>query len=469
MNLKINELFYKTFNREIENIEKINAHGSSRLYFRCNSGDISCLAAINSDKKENIAFLDYSRQLLLKRINVPKVYGEDLENNIYLLQDLGNTTLYDLIIKRQNNEISNKEIKDIYYKVIKSLIKIQIKGGENFDYSNAYPREAFDKLSINWDLNYFKYYFLKLSGIIFDEQALENDFEKLSNYLLSTNTNFFLFRDFQSRNIMILDNEPWFIDYQGGRKGALQYDLASLLFDAKADLSVEFREELLALYIDELSNHFEIEKKEFKEYFYAYVYIRILQALGAYGYRGYFERKEHFLKSIPYAIDNIKWLRENIKLPIDIPELYKVLDQLTKSEKIKGIAKQKLIVNIKSFSYKKGYPQDISGNGGGFIFDCRAIHNPGRYDQYKKLTGKDQEVITFLEKEEDVNLFFKNVSSLVLQSVNKYLERNFTNLSVYFGCTGGQHRSVYFAERLAKILSQNPDIDIVLQHVEQNK
>lgn len=469
MNLKIKELFYKTFGCEIEKIEAISSHGSSREYFRCSSKAFVCLAAYNEDKKENIAFVDYAKQLYSKGIKVPKVYSEDLDNNIYLIEDFGDITLFDLIQLEQKGEISNQELKAKYFKVIKELPKIQVVGGYGFDYSNAYPRKAFDKQSIMWDLSYFKYYFLKLSGIGFNEQDLENDFETLSNYLLSTNCDYFLFRDFQSRNIMIVDDEPAFVDFQGGRKGALEYDLASLLYDAKAHLSPEFRKELLEKYIQELKQFVEIDVKEFESYFYAYVYIRIMQAMGAYGFRGYFERKEHFLKSIPFALDNIKWLEENVKLNIEIPVLHSLFQEIISSKKLREISKTKLTVTIKSFSYKKGYPHDMSGNGGGFVFDCRAIHNPGRYEEFKNLNGKDKQVIEFLDKEEDTKLFFENVLGLVSQSINTYLRRNFTNLSVCFGCTGGQHRSVYFAEKLANVLAQNPDIEIVLQHIEQNE
>jgi aminoglycoside/choline kinase family phosphotransferase len=466
---KIKYLFQKTFGCEIEWIEKISAHGSQREYFRLYSQKITCLAATNEDKLENIAFLDYSNQLSEKGICVPKIYCQDLDNNLYFIEDLGNTTLYDLIELEKKGEISFQELRNLYHKVIEELPKIQILAGKDFDYSNAYPRKAFDKQSIAWDLNYFKYYFLKLSGIAYNEQELETDFQTLTNYLLSTNCNYFLFRDFQSRNIMIFNNEPAFIDYQGGRKGALEYDLASLLFDAKADLKPEFREELLELYIKEANKYIELDENKFRNYFYAYVYIRIMQAMGAYGFRGYFERKEHFLKSIPFALNNLKYLEENINLDVNIPYLHKIFNEMTNSEKLQNIAKQKLKLTINSFSYKRGYPQDLSGNGGGFVFDCRAIHNPGRYEEYKSLNGRDKLVIEFLEKENDAQLFFENSLEMVSQSIKTYLDRNFTNLSVSFGCTGGQHRSVFFAEKLAKALSQNPDIDIVLKHLEQNK
>ncbi|MDD2577542.1 MAG: phosphotransferase, partial [Bacteroidales bacterium] len=257
---KIKDLFLKTFSSEIERIEKISAHGSQRVYFRCYCTKITCLAAFNENQLENIAFLDYAKQLSSKEIRVPEIYAQDIENNIYLLEDLGNVSLYDLIELEKKGEIDKGRIEEYYYKVIESLPKIQIVAGKGFDYTNAYPRKAFDKQSISWDLNYFKYYFLKLSGIEFNEQELENDFEKLTDYLLSADCDYFLYRDFQSRNIMITDNQPAFIDFQGGRKGALQYDLASLLFDGKADLKPEFREELLSKYITEAKKYIDVNE-----------------------------------------------------------------------------------------------------------------------------------------------------------------------------------------------------------------
>lgn len=469
MELEIRELFLKTFSCEIERIEPISAHGSPRKYFRCYSSKITCLAAFGNDEKENIAFIDYAKQLKKRGISVPIIYSENLEKGVYLIEDFGNTTLFDLILLEQEGEISTQDLKSIYYKVVEELPKIQIIGGENFDYSNAYPRKAFDAQSIAWDLNYFKYYFLKLSGIEYNEQDLENDFITLTNFLLLADDNYFLFRDFQSRNIMVNDSNVSFIDFQGGRKGALQYDLASLLFDAKANLSPEFREELIEKYLLELEKHIEFDKKEFMRIFYGFVYIRIMQAMGAYGFRGYFERKQHFLKSIPFALDNLKWLEQNINLDINLPTLKSIFNKIILSSKLREISTQKLKVTIKSFSFKKGYPYDLSGNGGGFVFDCRAIHNPGRYAEFKTLTGKDQAVINFLEKEKDAQLFFENALSLVNNSIETYTKRGFTHLMVCFGCTGGQHRSVYFAEKLRKELSQNADIEILLEHVEQNK
>jgi hypothetical protein len=298
-----------------------------------------------------------------------------------------------------------------------------------------------------WDLQYFKYYFLKLAQITFNEQSLEKDFNNFTDFLFETDTNYFMYRDFQSRNIMVVDETPFFVDYQGGRKGALQYDIASLLFDAKADLPNKIREELFDFYITELQNHIEIDVIKFKKYYYGYAIIRIMQALGAYGLRGYYEKKEHFLSSIPFAVQNIRVILEKYDFPFEAPNLKDVLFSIINSEKLSSISEE-FCVTVNSFAYRKGIPVDNSGHGGGFVFDCRAIPNPAQYPEYKDKTGKDIEVIEFFEHEQEMKSFLNNVFNIIEQSVEKYLKRNFKHLSVNFGCTGGQHRSVYSAEAL---------------------
>ena len=307
-----------------------------------------------------------------------------------------------------------------------------------------------------------------MAKIPFDEQDLESDFLKFSDFLLEADNQYFLYRDFQTRNIMIRNGEPFFIDYQGGRQGALQYDLASLLYDAKADIPQETRNELRKYYIEKLSAYQDVDKEKFNNYYFGYALIRIMQAMGAFGFRGFYEKKVHFLQSIPFAIQNLEYLLDTVQLPVEFPELMKVLRLLTKSEELKifNNPKRRLMVTINSFSYKKGLPVDQSGNGGGFIFDCRAVHNPGKYEKYFELTGRDQDVIDFFEKEDEMQLFLENAFNMVDQSVNKYLKRRFTNLMVSFGCTGGQHRSVYSAESLSSHLKNNFDIEVVLQHRE---
>jgi aminoglycoside/choline kinase family phosphotransferase len=463
-------LFEAHFKEEVTLFELLPASGSYREYARIKSMHYKVIGAYNHDVKENKAFLEFSAHFLRYNIPVPRIYSVSSDQMCYLQEDLGNTTLFDFLSSVRETEGFSEKIVEEYKKVLHLLPRIQLEAGEDIDYSICYPRESFDKQSMMWDLNYFKYYFLKLAKIPFDEQALENDFEQFSNYLLAADGHTFLYRDFQSRNIMLKDQKVYFIDYQGGRKGALQYDLASLLYDAKADIPESEREELLEFYLDELSQYKDLDRQKFKSLFDGYVLIRIMQAMGAYGFRGFFEKKQHFLKSIPFALQNLEALLAKNTIEVKLPELIKVLKAVVHSAFLKSIGSEndRLTVNVSSFSYKKGIPKDRSGNGGGFVFDCRAIHNPGRYLEYKFLTGKDPEVQQFLETKSTMAEFLAPVVSLVSHSVEVYLERGFTHLSVNFGCTGGQHRSVYAAEKLAEYLRNNYPVTVVLQHIEQD-
>ena len=462
-------LFEKTFGEKVTDIEVLPPSGSYREYCRLISENRRVIGAWNEDDKENRAFIEFSKALRGSGINVPEIYGEETGKHIYLQQDLGNTTLFQFLSDVREKDGFSPEIIDVYRKVVAQLPHIQVKAGQNINYDYCYPRDAFDRQSMMWDLNYFKYYFLKLAKIAFDEQSLEDDFQRFTDYLLEVERDFFLYRDFQSRNVMLMDGEPWFIDYQGGRKGALQYDLASLLYDSKADIPQPVRDELLESYLDELEKYHPVNRKDFREYFYGYVLIRMMQSMGAYGFRGFYEKKEHFLKSIPYALENLVVVLDKFSFPVELPELEKVLRSLPQSETLKKIASKQdeMTVRITSFSYKKGVPQDPSGNGGGYVFDCRAVHNPGRYEQYKTLTGKDPEVIAFFEEESEMENFLRPVFNLVDQSVEKYLERKFNHLMVNFGCTGGQHRSVYAAERLSEHLKNKYPVRVVTFHREQ--
>ncbi|MBW6535411.1 MAG: phosphotransferase [Mariniphaga sp.] len=443
--------------------------GSYREYCRLENSKRSVIGAFNADVKENTAFLSFTSHFRKKGLPVPDIFAVSSDLNKYLLEDLGNVTLFDFLSETRETEGFSETIVAEYRKVLKVLPKIQIAGGKDLDYSVCYPREAFDKQSMMWDLNYFKYYFLKLAKIPFDEQALEDDFQAFSDYLLSAPSDYFLYRDFQSRNVMLKDGGVHFIDYQGGRRGALQYDLASLLYDGKADIPQEIRTQLFKFYIEELKNFIPVNESEFTSYFNGFVLIRIMQAMGAYGFRGFYEKKEHFLKSIPFAINNLQNLLPELNFPVEIPELVNVLQLLTQSESLKEIGQvsSNLSVRITSFSYKKGIPSDPSGNGGGFVFDCRALNNPGRYAEFKPLTGRDLKVQQFIEQNSEMKLFLKPVETLVAQSVKNYLERGFSHLSVNFGCTGGQHRSVYAAEKLAAWLRNNFPVNVVLVHREQ--
>jgi hypothetical protein len=335
----------------------------------------------------------------------------------------------------------------------------------------CYPRGSFDRQSISWDLNYFKYYFLRLAAIAFNEQALEDDFGRLTDFLLTAPGDYFLYRDFQSRNVMLPGGKPYFVDYQGGRKGALQYDIASLLYDAKADLPPDLRLQLLDEYLDALGGFIELDREAFMRHYYSYVYVRIMQALGAYGFRGFYERKAHFLQSVPYALKNLRWLLHNVQLPVELPSLMEAFRSMLASEKLLALASeaQDLVVRIFSFSFHRGLPKDDSGNGGGFVFDGRSLPNPGREEQFKSLTGKDAPVMDYLNQQESVHQFLASVLSLVDASVGNYQQRGFKNLMVSFGCTGGQHRSVYLAEQLAKRLRGRNGLEVVVRHLELEK
>ncbi|KAA3615385.1 MAG: phosphotransferase enzyme family protein [Calditrichaeota bacterium] len=467
---QLTELYENWSGSKPSQILQMSAHGSDRKYFRLfGENGQTAIGVQNDDRRENIAFLTFSKQFKENKLDVPEIYVEDIDKGIYLEEDLGDLTLFEFLTENRNESGFPDELVKVYEQVITTLPHIQITAGQKLNFDVCYPRSSFDKQSMMWDLNYFKYYFLKLAKIPFDEQYLENDFHKFTDFLLTAERDFFLFRDFQSRNIMLLNDRPYFIDYQGGRRGALQYDVASLLFDAKADIPQDVRNHLLDCYLDALGKIHKFKKDEFMQYYYGYVFVRIMQALGAYGFRGFYERKEHFLKSVPFAIRNLEWLLQTAELPIKLPALTDAWTRLVRSSFLRtlGNAQLKLRLRIQSFSYKRGIPVDETGHGGGFVFDCRSLPNPGRYEEYKHLTGNDQPVIDFLKNEYEVDQFLLNIVRLVDGSIQNYQKRNFTDLMVSFGCTGGQHRSVYCANNLAKILEKKYDLDISVRHREQ--
>lgn len=447
--------------------------GSDRVYYRLQAGNQAAIGTYSPNDEESRAFLTFSRHFKALDLPVPEILAENLSAKVYLQEDLGATTLYSYLL--QKDDYFPDYLVQIYKRVVEQIAHMQIVGGKDLDYSHCYPKAVFDKQSMFWDFNYFKYHFLLPSGLKFREEALEQDFHRLADFLLKADADFFMFRDFQSRNIMIKAGEPYFIDYQGGRKGALQYDLASLLYQAKANIPDDIRKELLDHYLDIAQELTDIDRNKFEQYYYGFVLIRCIQVLGAYGYRGLYERKEHFLKSIPFALRNVKWLLEQVVWPIEFPELRRLFEDLLASkryepfDKIKG-SSSLLTVNISSFSYKKGgIPEDQSGNGGGFVFDCRFIHNPGRYEPYKKQTGRDEEVINFLRQHSQMEAFLNNVYRMVDKAVEDYIDRSFTHLMVNFGCTGGQHRSVYAADQLARHLKEKYGVKINLAHIEQER
>jgi len=471
----LSTLFEEWANEAVQKIKTLPRSGSDRQYFRLHGTTHTAIGAYNPDERENRAFIGFTKHFYNKNIRVPEIYNEDLKQHIYLQQDLGDNTLFkQLQTARQENTFPDSVI-PFYKKALSQLAFLQIEGGKDLNYDLCYPKATFDRQSILWDLNYFKYYFLKLTKTTFDEQALEDDFHRFADDLLATDSDYFLFRDFQSRNIMLHNDDLYFIDYQGGRRGALQYDIASLLWQAKADLPYSLREELLDFYIKTASQYIDIDNNIFIKKYYSFVLVRCLQVLGAYGFRGLYEKRAHFITSIPLALKNLTWLSEHAPLP-DLPMLKSALERMLKSDVVLEFStpkplpeKTNLTVSIKSFSYKRGIPDDTSGNGGGFVFDCRAIHNPGRYEPYKKLTGRDLPVQQFLLEKSDIQSFLNHIFSIVDSSVEMYMSRNFTHLAVNFGCTGGQHRSVYSADMLAKHLKGKYDVNVQVEHLEQER
>jgi aminoglycoside/choline kinase family phosphotransferase len=442
--------------------------GSGRQIVRLTSGGITAIGILYGVREENVAFLEFSRHFRTHGLPVPEIYEEDLDHGAYLEEDFGDTSLFEFLSKNRMGDSISPDVIEAYRRVIATLPRFQIEAGRDLNFKVCYPRQSFDRQSISWDLNYFKYYFLRLAGIAFNEQAMEDDFSRLTKFLLSANRDYFLYRDFQSRNVMLRDGQPYFLDYQGGRKGALQYDVASLLFDAKADLPPEVRQLLLDHYLESLAGFIDVKREIFLHHYHAYVYIRIMQALGAYGFRGFYERKAHFLQSVPYALKNIRWLLHNVTLPIALPSLLDAFHSMLGSEKLQGLATEadNLAVRIVSFSFHRGLPKDDTGNGGGFIFDGRSLPNPGREERFKSLTGRDAPVIDYLNRQESVHQFLASVMSLVDASVSNYQNRGFKHLLVSFGCTGGQHRSVYLAEQMAKHLRGKPGIQVIVEHRE---
>jgi aminoglycoside/choline kinase family phosphotransferase len=486
----LKKLFEQHFHAPPDLVQPLQGQlgGSGRTIVRLAAGSQSAIGILYDVREENVAFLEFSRHFRKHGLPVPQIFADDLSHGAYLEEDLGNTTLFEFLVNNRTGEDIAAPVIDAYRKVVSLLPRFQVEAGKDLNYKVCYPRSSFDRQSISWDLNYFKYYFLRLAGIPFNEQALENDFSRLTKFLLTAPRDYFLYRDYQSRNVMLHHGQPVFLDYQGGRKGALHYDVASLLFDAKADLPPALRQKLLDHYIETLQGFIEISRDAFMQHYYSFVYVRIMQALGAYGFRGFYERKAHFLQSVPYALKNLRWLLEHATLPIALPALTAAFKNIVNSEKLLALAAEhekqsvaaiktalaahaeKIVVRIFSFSFHRGgLPKDETGHGGGFVFDARSLPNPGREERFKALTGKDAPVIDYLNQQESVHQYFANVKALVDSSISNYQSRGFKNLTVSFGCTGGQHRSVFLAEQLAKHLCGRDGVEVVLHHTQLEK
>ena len=462
----LKDLYHTFVGRPADEIVELPSSGSNRRYFRL-SGPRSLIGVSGTSRPENEAFLYMAAHFRQKGLPVPEVYCSSEDKLFYLQEDLGDTLLFDAIEKGRKSSVFDETEKRLLHQTIELLPKVQFVGADGMDFSHCYPQPEFNRRSILWDLNYFKYCFLKATGLEFQEDRLEDDFQKMADVLLRSASATFMYRDFQSRNVMVRDGEPWLIDFQGGRKGPVYYDVASFLWQAKAKYPDDLREELLGSYIAALRQYIPVDETYFRSQLQHFVLFRILQVLGTYGFRGYFEKKPHFIQSVPYAIDNLRQLlREDYA---EYPYLCAVLRDLTQLTQFSDdIQRRRLEVKVMSFAYKKGIPDDPTGNGGGFVFDCRAINNPGKYERYNHFTGLDEPVIRFLEDDGEITTFLQHVYTIVDASVKRYLDRGFTNLMVCFGCTGGQHRSVYSAQHLAEHLNQKYGVKVHLVHREQN-
>ncbi len=453
-------------------IEQLKQAGSNRQYFRIHRNSQHFILTYNPiNKEENNAFVSFTNHFSSLDLPIPQIVYTDPQLRFYIQSDLGDLSLFDLI----QQEGFSEKVKSMFKATCHSLAELQIKGGQDLDYTNCIATRSFDKQAIYSDLLYFLYYFVRALDLPYDKNLLLNDFEMLSSYLMQEENQFFMHRDCQSRNIMLQNGKPYFIDYQGGMQGALQYDIASLLWQARAQMPYEWRDELVEYYFDAANSllNGRLSKKDFLSNYDGFVLIRMLQTLGAYGFRGLFERKPHFIASIPYALKNLKWFLENKSLPLRLPALQKIIEAIVSDKVLNSfqsvVAHEncKLIVHVNSFSYRKGIPDDKHGNGGGFVFDCRGILNPGRIDEYKTLTGRDKVVQDFLLQQTTMPNFLQHVFGIVGISVEDYIKRDFEGLTISFGCTGGQHRSVFAADQLVQHLKEKYKVKAAVNHIEQ--
>jgi len=464
----IGQLFTAVFEKKADRIEKLPQSGSDRIYFRIYAGEKTYIATYDINTRETETFIQFSRHFKQAGLPVPEVYGVNTENTIYIQEDLGTASLLNKLEEYGHSDYTY----ELFRKSLSELARIQILGDNGLNYNWCLTAKEFGKQAIMSDLLYFKYYFLDTLQLPYDKQAMMDDFDALSTYLTRTENKYFMFRDFQSRNIIVRDNDVYFIDYQGGMKGALQYDVASMLWQAKAELSEEWKKNLLDYYMDEADKLLEkpIDRITFVSQYNGYVLIRLLQVLGAYGFRGLFERKAHFLSSIPLALQNLKFFLDNQRVGIVTPEFDRVLhlvvapDIMERFHVPQANEQTPLVIEVNSFSYKVALPVDETENGGGFMFDMRGILNPGRFDEYKKLTGKDKPVQDFLEQRTKMGKFLNSVWDLIDITVEEYLRRDFNHLMISFGCTGGQHRSVYAAEQTARHLRNKYKLKVNLTH-----
>ncbi len=464
----IAELFASVKSTRADRIEKLPQSGSDRIYFRIYAGEETFIATYNLHKKETQTFIYFSRHFVKAGLPVPKILAVNEGDTIYIQEDLGTDSLLNKLEAYGHTDAAYR----LFEKSLAQLARVQVLGDKDLNYELCLTAKEFGKQAIMSDLLYFKYYFLDTLQLPYDKQLLLDDLDALSSYLTRTENKYFMFRDFQSRNIIVKDDEVKFIDYQGGMKGALQYDVASMLWQAKAELSEEWKDNLLTYYMDRADELLDrpIDRITFVSQYNGYVLIRLLQVMGAYGFRGLFERKAHFLASIPLALRNLQFFIDHKRIGIVTPEFDRVLrlvvsdEMIRRFEPLQANEETPLVVDINSFSYKKGIPADHSENGGGFVFDMRGILNPGRFDDYKALNGRDKEVQDFLEQRTKMNEYLNSVWGVIDITVEDYIKRGFSHLMINFGCTGGQHRSVYAAEQTARHLRNKYKLKVQLAH-----
>lgn len=464
----------RSIGMEPVDIKAIAESGSSRKYFRITTAKGPIMGAYNANVEENEAFFYLTKHFGAIGLQVPKLLAINENHDCYLQSDFGDETLFGCIQRDLVGGGYSNRTQQLIRQCLEQLVRFQREGHQGLDYSKVYPMPCFDKSAVMDDLDYFKYYFVKPQAtVVFNENRLKSEFSRFADFICQAGNRGFMYRDFQSRNIMVHQDRPCFIDYQGGRKGPLQYDVVSLLYQVKAQMPQSLRDEMLSYYKQALSAYINPDAIDFDRYYPAFVYLRLMQVLGAYGFRGLIQKKAHFIESIPFALNELKTLNESNPLT-DYPELQNVITQLLAlplftSHSSLLTSHSSLLVTVNSFSFKKGYPDDFSGNGGGFVFDCRALPNPGREPQFKTKTGRDWEVIEYLEAKPQTQVFLDHVKALVSQSIDNYLERHFSNLMLSFGCTGGQHRSVFFAQSVADWIRKTyPSVLVKVNHIEQH-
>lgn len=465
MTKEIKELYKETFGDLPHSVVRLTGDGSNRVYYRLSADNVSVIGAVGTSLEENRAFIALSRAFRESGVAAPGVIAVSADGRCYLQEDLGDESLYASLQNAREAGCFGANETRLLCKTISQLPRIQFRVPEYFDFSLCYPVSDFNERTVMWDLNYFKYCFLKGVGVEFNESRLEDEFDRIAALLLCDNDNVFLYRDFQSRNVMLKDGEPCFIDFQGGRRGPIYYDVASFVGQARAKYTNEVVASMIDAYILALEEYKSVDRGHFMNMLLLFRIFRLLQNLGTYGYRGLFERKKAFIESIPAALAQLGELLEQTG---DFPYIRSLVEDVAHLPMFLRDESKELTVDVVSFSYKRGIPDDISGNGGGFVFDCRAIHNPGRYEPYKKLTGMDEPVIKFLETESNIAEFLENAYALVDNMVDTYLKRGFTHIQVCCGCTGGRHRSVYSAEHIARHVSDKFGVRVVVTHKMQN-